>query len=354
MRSIYVFPLWPADNPYQNMLHLGALAAGWRVFGGTKPHQLHAAAKGLRAGDILHLHWTHPICQKQPDRRKARQELNQFKRTLRELTARGVAIVWTVHNTIPHDTRYLELEIELGNFIVEHATRIIQLNEHTREAVAEFYDLPSSKLVTLRHASYLGIHEPMPKETARDLLGVPPGAPTVAFIGRIEPYKGVDALLSATQLLVHEIPDLTLLLAGRADPADAEQVEARLPAGVRTIRFYDFIPGDQLSSWFSAADVIALPYRQVLNSGSVLLAATMGRACVLPDEPHLVGQYGDQPWMYFFERTQNPAVALAHTLRSALQHADESGAAARAYASEYTTLDMSRDYLHIIEDLENR
>ncbi len=354
MRTIYVFPSWFRDNPYQNMLYLAALAAGWRVSGGTTPRQLAEAATQLRAGDILHVHWTQAICQDQPNPRSARYELDRFKGTVGEVIGKGVRLIWTVHNTIPHDTRYLELEIELTNFLVEHSVRIIQLNPYTSAAVEGLYSLPASKLVTLRHASYLGIHEPLPRESARKVLGVPAGAPTIAFIGRIQPYKGIDALLSAVQLLSGELPELTLLLAGQADAADAEQIEERLPAGVRTIRSYDFIASDDLSGWFSAADVIALPYRRVLNSGSVLLAATMGRACVLPDEPHLVGQYGDQPWVHFFERTQDPVTALTQALRSALQRADESGAAARAYAGEYTTFDMSRDYLRIIEELENR
>ena len=59
---------------------------------------------------------------------------------------------------------------------------------------------------------------------------------------------------------------------------------------------------------------MVFPYERVLNSGSVLLSATFGRPCILPAEPHLVAEFGGQPWVSFYEVGDHQADSLARSI----------------------------------------
>ena len=43
-----------------------------------------------------------------------------------------------------------------------------------------------------------------------------------------------------------------------------------------------FVPDDELQVHLRASDVVALPYREIFTSGSVLLAMSFGRAVIAP------------------------------------------------------------------------
>ncbi len=348
MQQVLVFPRW-RSNPYLNMLYVGVRAEGWRMRGSRHlPEFVETLAK-LEAGDVVHVHWTHPICQSRPDEASARTALDSFKDAVEAATGRGVRLVWTVHNQLPHATQYRELERELSAFLAATAWRIIQLNRETRAAVAADFDLPAEKLVTLRHASYRGIYAPAPSQAAaRAALGVPAGSPTIAFVGQIHPYKGVATLLAAAGRLAEQIPDLTVLLAGRTADDQLAALEEALPAGVRVIRHHEYVPDDELGTWFAAADLMVFPYRRVLNSGSLLASATFGRPAILPGEQHLVAEFGDQEWVSFFDPSDDSAAGLADAIAQALPTAAERRAAATSYALEYTTYDMAWDYFDIL------
>lgn len=349
MYRLHFFPSYPA-NPYQNMLYLGARAEGWAVASSPNLGQLVADLAGLGKGDIFHLHWTGPIT-RGSTWLASRRGLLRFQRAVNAAVRRGARLVWTVHNALAHDAQNPRVEIDLARYLAATAWRIIQLNPQTRQAVAEYYDLPAEKLVTLRHASYKGFYPEAPAQfDARAALGVPPAAPAIGFVGRLRPYKGMDILCAATQLAAGSVDDLTLLLAGQITRARESALETKLPSAARVVKHYGFVPDEEVGSWFAAADLMVFPYTRVLNSGSVLLSATYGRACILPAEPHLMALYGDQPWVSFFEPSPDPAASLAEAILAALPEAGERRSAALAYADEYTPYDMSAEYLRIICD----
>ncbi|WP_285364004.1 glycosyltransferase family 4 protein [Microbacterium sp. LMC-P-041] len=349
--KIHVFPAW-AQNPYLNMLYVGARSEGWRVEGSKTIETLVDALPGLTDGDIFHIHWTSPIVNSDGTRDIAERSLKRFAGILLRLRKAGVRIIWTVHNTLAHNTPYPDLEVKLARLLAERADRIIQLNASTSEAVSEFYDLPPEKIVTLRHASYAGIYsDPPSQDQARELLGIPSSASVVGFVGQIRGYKGIPTLLRAVGKASSHVDDLVLVLAGKTAPEDIALIERELPTGVPTVRRHSFISDANISAWFAACDVLVFPYERVLNSGSVLLSATFARPCILPAEPHLIAEYGAQPWVTFYDTRRDPVSALADTIAAAFPVREDVRAAATRFASEYSTLHMAWDYVSIIEDL---
>lgn len=348
MPRIHLFPNW-RSNPYTNMLSQSVIAEGWQVDGTLTCTQLVAELRLLRAGDVFHIQWTQPIVQDMPDARGARESLGEFQRAVRDARQRGVAVIWTIHNILPHAVKYRQLEIDLCAFLADQSDKIIQLNSYTAEAARDLYVLPPHKLVTLRHASYLGVYGEAPGQLeARAELGIPMSSPTVGFIGQIRHYKGVSTLLRAIEILSHRMDDLTLVLAGKTSPSEIEVLENEIPRSVRAVRRNAFVPDEDLGVWFAACDVAAFPYRNVLNSGSLVLAATYGVPAVAPAEPNFVSQYGQEGWVGLYSTAGDVELNLANKIESFLFERRQLGAEARRYAASYTTLDMSREYAEIV------
>jgi glycosyltransferase involved in cell wall biosynthesis len=106
-----------------------------------------------------------------------------------------------------------------------------------------------------------------------------------AFVGRIEPYKGITDLLDA---FCEVKTDSHLLIAGKASHADLKGNIAMRAGAHSNIHFYpEFIPEDQLQLFMNAADVIVLPYLHILTSGTLVLAMSFGKPVVVPDFPSL-------------------------------------------------------------------
>lgn len=352
MAKLFVFPAWQG-NPYLNMLYLAARARGYDMVGTGQPDELVRLAEMAAAGDVLHIHWTSPICQDADSYDIAAARLAALADVLHDASRRGVILLWTVHNKFPHEVKYADLEHDLAQLLIELSTVIIQLNPYTAEAVADAYELPADKLRTIPHSSYQGIYaHSVSREQARAILDVPPSSPTLGFVGQLRLYKGLDTLLAAAELMSRQVEDLTLLLAGKTWPEAAEAIEAALPRSVRLVRYHSYIEDCDLQLWFKAADVMVFPYRRVLNSGSVYLAATFGRPCVLPAEPHLVKQFEGERWVSFYDTDGEPESNLARAAESALETARADGVAAREFATRYTPFDMSRAFLNLLESLQ--
>jgi glycosyltransferase involved in cell wall biosynthesis len=116
---------------------------------------------------------------------------------------------------------------------------------------------------------------PRSRDEARARLGLPEG-PLVVCVGRLSRQKGQDVLLDAWPTVRQRVPDARLALVG--DGPDIEALRARTSDGV------EFTGArDDVSVWFAAADVVALPSRWEGMSLAMLEAMACGRPLVMTD-----------------------------------------------------------------------
>lgn len=115
------------------------------------------------------------------------------------------------------------------------------------------------------------------REEARQLLGIPKEAVAFLYFGLIRPYKGVEVLLAAFRRLGRDLPAF-LLLAGEAWE-EKRKLEALLRAtelAGRVRAELAWVPEEQASLWFSAADVAVLPYLRATGSAVAAQALAYG------------------------------------------------------------------------------
>jgi beta-1,4-mannosyltransferase len=272
-----VFPYY-TDNPYTDLLYLSVRAVGYTVVPFARYEAFLRGIVSFGPGDVIHVQWTSQIALGR-DRREAEGRVKRFRHVVSAARRRGVALIWTIHNRLPHDAKFVDLEVEIAKFLVASASAIHILSPATVDAVRDLYPLPEHKTVVIAHPSYLGVYPTShSRAEARRSFGLPETATVLLFFGQHRAYKGLERLVAATSRLASSRPDLVLLVAG-----------AR--ARVET---------DDVQRWFAATDVTVLPYVDVLNSGTTMLSATFGKPVFLPDKPHLREQYGHEPWVHLF------------------------------------------------------
>ncbi|MFF2390812.1 glycosyltransferase [Agromyces sp. NPDC058104] len=318
LHRVLVFPAWTA-NPYLNLLSLAPRASGYEFDGATLLDSLLAKSRSLAPQDVLHIHWTSSIIQREITEEDARSALRRFEVMLDELRARSVHVVWTVHNQLPHELVHRDAEIALYRLLAERADAIHIMSPATVEILSGICTLPGERVRVIPHPSYLGVYgAPPARLDARRALGLDDDTPAVLFLGQMRPYKGLGTLLAAMRRLAEEDRPLpVLLLAGSATPDLRAEIHAGLPERLRVIARYEFIPDEEVGTWFAAADLAVFPYTAILNSGSLHLSAAFEVPAMLPNEPHLVEQFGGEPWVSFFDLA-DPVTSMAGQIRQQL------------------------------------
>ncbi|WP_432257128.1 glycosyltransferase [Limimaricola sp. AA108-03] len=285
-RDVPLMMVWPVvrSNPYQRLLYASA-TQGIEICEGDIDAAL-AAIEAQSAPVIFHLHWTAEFWRNAADETEARRRVDSFLDRLSEFRHRGGRIVWTLHNVISHDSRFPSLEIALSRQLVELAHRLHLHSEGSVPEIEKTFALPRKKIRISRHGSYRGAYPDfVSRRAAREALELDEADDVILFTGQLRGYKGVETLISAFRDILARHPRALLLIAGdvKTDPF-TDLVPALSEAERARIRVTGRFIGDmELQLYFRAADVAVYPYRQILTSGSLLLAISFGVPVVIPE-----------------------------------------------------------------------
>jgi len=272
---------WPAfvnrrHNPYNWQLYTHLERRGAQV----DEFPLWRLLRGQYA--IWHLHWPECVINFRHWVPAAANAFG-FLRLLDIARRRGVRIVWTVHNFEAHDC----LQPRLESWFWQHFTRRVDgyicLTEGAlHQAQRRFPALAQAPGFVIPHGHYRQVYlNRCDRQTARMRLSIPPQARVFVYFGQIRPYKNVVSLLTAFRELTD--PGAILVIAGRCTEADLRQEIAAAAAFDERVRLWtDFIPPQNVQYFLNAADLVVLPYRTILNSGSALLALSFNRPVLAP------------------------------------------------------------------------
>jgi glycosyltransferase involved in cell wall biosynthesis len=184
-------------------------------------------------------------------------------------------VLFICHNVTPHER--LPGEKMLPRFAFSVADLFIVHSEedlHNLRAIK-----PDARIRKLFHPMYEGFGPAIDKEAARQRLGLI--SPTILYFGLIRRYKGLTHLLRAMPSILKAI-DCTLLIVGEFYEGREECLgliqSLDLSASVRLVDRY--VANEEVALYFSAADLVVLPYTSATQSGVVTIAYSFERPIV--------------------------------------------------------------------------
>ena len=189
--------------------------------------------------------------------------------TLLRIARWRTRVTGLVDNIIPHEKR--PGDRLFARYFTGACDDFLVMSKSVGEEIRLFSGKP---VVFSPHPLYDNYGELQNRDTARKTLGIPAEAQVALFFGFIRQYKGFDLFLRA---LAHT-PHIHALVAGECyeDWASYQQIIDDNDMTDRVHIVTDFIPSEQVSLYFSAADIVVQPYRSATQSGISQIAYHFG------------------------------------------------------------------------------
>ncbi len=262
------------------------------LFPGKTQYTTEPAPAGLKIRSIINsvnpLNWLrvgHMICREKPDLVIIKYWLPFmgpcFGTILRRIKRNGhTRVVCILDNVIPHERR--PGDVPFTRYFLKPVDAFVAMS---REVLRELQSFTSKPAAYTPHPVYDNFGEPVPKEEARRYLKLPADKKYILFFGFIRKYKGLDILLEAMHDPRIRAAGIHLVVAGEyyGDQAYYEDIIKQHQLHDRVHLFTDFIPNDAVRYYFSAADLVVLPYRTATQSGITQVAYHFEKPMVVSD-----------------------------------------------------------------------
>jgi glycosyltransferase involved in cell wall biosynthesis len=191
-------------------------------------------------------------------------------------------IIFIADNVVPHEKR--PGDMQLTRFAFAAVDYFIVHSDAVERELMRVH--PSATFVKLPHGIFEIFGESMSMAEARRSLNIPQGVPVILFFGYIREYKGLDILLRAIPNLLKKMPELRVVVAGEFYSNEAEYhslIDTLSIPKKNLLLATDYIPNDEVAMYFSAANVVVLPYRSATQSGIVPIAYQFDRPVIVTD-----------------------------------------------------------------------
>lgn len=184
---------------------------------------------------------------------------------------KNTKILFICHNVFPHERflmdRFLtKLVLRLGDSYIVHSDTdaqdllsIIPNANYKRNLLPTYNEFKFKNLT---------------KMESRKILKIEEEKRVILFFGFVRKYKGLKYLIEALRLVVNELGNVELLIVGDFGKDKDEYLEQIKDYNLdEFIKIYEgYIPDTEVEKFFSACDVVALPYESATQSAVVQIA----------------------------------------------------------------------------------
>ncbi len=176
----------------------------------------------------------------------------------------NIKVLAITDNVIPHEKRIGDKQ--LASYFIKGCDGFVTMSKAVMSDLEKFTNKTHKKY--LLHPLYTAFGEKVPRQEARLKLNLKPEDQVILFFGLIRKYKGLDLLIEAFSLLKTN-PNNKLLIAGEfyEDKQPYLDLISKYHIEEQVILLDRFIPNDDVKLYFSAANIVALPYRSATQSG---------------------------------------------------------------------------------------
>jgi glycosyltransferase involved in cell wall biosynthesis len=227
-------------------------------------------------------------------------KLEFFDRTLQMLYFKllGKKVALTAHNVNTrardgYDSALNRLSLKFQYRLADH---IFVHTQKMKDELIEAFGVNPNAIIVIPY----GVNNAVPDTEltsgeAKRRLGIGEHEKTILFYGAIRPSKGLEYLTDAFLQLARKHTDYRLIIAGQRRKGCEEYVDSIRKTisqdenRSRVIEAIEYIPDEDTEVYFKAADVLALPYTSIFQSGVLFLSYNFG----LPVIATKVGSFED-------------------------------------------------------------
>ncbi len=198
--------------------------------------------------------------------------------TIAKLAKKGMAtkVLFVCDNIIPHERRIGD--IALTNYAFRQADYFIVQSDAVERDLKAF--VPGAVYRKVPHPVYENFGSLIEKESARASLAIS-ARKVILFFGYVRAYKGLMVLLEA----MRSLDDVLLLAVGEfydeEETYRRKVVDLQIQSRVRFVS--EYVPNEEVGKYFSAADVVVLPYLSATQSGIVQIAYNFDKPVIATD-----------------------------------------------------------------------
>ncbi len=173
----------------------------------------------------------------------------------------GIKTLFLCHNLFDHDSKGIKKTLSFY-FLSKADGYIVHSKAQEKFLRNKFPDKP---ILFVLHPIYVQFPEPKGKLKKRGRL-------EILFFGFIRPYKGLDLLLRALANLNDSKIFLTVV--GEPWGGDEEKfISLTESLNLKNVEFhFSYVSENEVSEFFSRADILALPYYSATGSGAATIA----------------------------------------------------------------------------------
>lgn len=273
-----MMPDYTKVNPFQNLLKDELVKNGISV---TYPKGYKRVLPIFRESlcikpDILHLHWMHQYLNFNNYALILIYGLKLIIDILLTKRILGIRVVWTIHNEVSHGSPFPLTEKFLRRVLFSIVDdRIVHGNTLVR-IISSSYKVDHKKINSIRLGNYSSLYpDRININIARQKLNLESNCYLFLHLGQIKPYKGTLELIKQWKKL--GLNDSTLAIVGECtDKKYLDELNYELIDSNRIIFINEYVSNDEISIWFSAANVSVLPFLKIMGSSSVMLSISFG------------------------------------------------------------------------------
>jgi glycosyltransferase involved in cell wall biosynthesis len=205
------------------------------------------------------------------------------------LKIRGKKIICETHNILGHETNIIDKI--LTKIIFKLPDHFIVHTKDSKKKLIEWFDIKKEiSIITLGLPTFY-LNKKISKTQARKYLKLKPKDRVLLFFGNIREYKGLKSLIKAFSIVKKKAKNVKLLIAGHpwTDQQEYQNLINELKLEKHIISYLEFIPTSEVKYFFSACDLVILPYTSFdAQSGP-------GRISLLFHKPLIVTNVGGLP-----------------------------------------------------------
>lgn len=182
----------------------------------------------------------------------------------RRIRKSGIKVLAITDNVVPHEKR--PGDVAFAKYFINGCDGFVTMSKAVMRDLEQFTKTQCKKF--LLHPLYTSFGEKLDKQEARKRLGLNANDKLVLFFGLIRKYKGLDMLLEAFNELKHD-KSIKLVIAGEfyEDKQPYLNLIEKYQIQDQVILHAKFIANEDVKLYFSATDLVALPYRSATQSG---------------------------------------------------------------------------------------